>query len=394
MASPARIAVVRQFYVPWDTRVRRAVDALLDAGHEVEVFCLARPGDRLRERRGRLRIWRVPMRHHRAGPLAYAVEHVAFLAAAGALLALRHLRRRFDLVQAHSLPDSVVFAALVPRLTGARVLLDLHECAPEFVATTLGAAAGDPRVRLAAAVEQAAIRFADRAITCTEPMRRAFAARGADPDRIDVVLNAADERVFHPDGTVPDHDPAAGLRLISHGAIEERYGIDTILRAMALLRDELPGLRLQVFGEGSAREPLRELAGRLGVADRVWWSDGLAPIEELVRALERADAGVVAIKRDAFRDLTHCNKMFDLFAMRRPAIVAWTRAVAEYFDGDAVEYFASDDPADLARAIRRLHDDPERRRALVEAAARQSEPHRWPRQRERYLAVVSRLVAV
>jgi glycosyltransferase involved in cell wall biosynthesis len=390
----ARIAVLRQYYFPQDIRVRREVDALLGAGHEVEVICLARAGEPHHERRGRLTVWRLPMRHRRAGATAYVAEHAAFLVAAGTLLALRHLRRRFDVVQANSIPDSVLFAALVPRLMGARLVLDLHETMPEFLATRFGTTAEGLGVRAAAAVEQTAIRLADATLTCTEPMRRAFAGRGADAARVHVVHNAADERIFRADGHVPDHDPRDEFRLICHGAIEERYGHDTVLRAMALLRDDMPHLRFRVFGEGSEKRRFQQLATELGVADRVWWSDGLAPMHELIRGIAQADAGVVAMKRDAFRDLTHCNKMFEFFAMRRPVITSWTRSVAEYFDDEAVEFFTADDPEDLARAIRRLHADPARRAALVDGAARESEPLRWARQRELYLSLIDDVVAV
>lgn len=390
--QPARIAVVRQFYFPLDARVRREVDALLRDGHEVEVFCLARPGEPLRERSDGLTVWRMPFGHRRAGALAYIAEHLAFLLAAGLCLSVRHLQRRFDVVQANSIPDTVVFTALVPRLLGARVLLDLHECMPEFMGTRFGRSPRSLLVRAIAALEQASIRFAHGTITCTEQMRQAFAGRGADPADITVVHNSADEGTFgpRPDGGGTED----GFRLICHGSIEERYGIDTVIRAVALLRDELPDLAFDVYGEGSQREPLIALARELGVGDRVSFSDGFVSLEVLTWAIARADVGIVAMKRDAFRDLTHCNKMFDFFSMRRPAIMSWTRSVAAYFDDEAVEFFRADDPADLARAIRRLHDDPQRRAALVEGAARQSEPYRWPRQREVYLSVVDGIVAV
>jgi glycosyltransferase involved in cell wall biosynthesis len=389
--QPARIAVVRQFYYPLDPRVRREVEALLEEGHEVEVFCLARRGERLRERSAALTVWRMPFSHRRGGAPAYIAEHLAFLVAAGICLSLRHLQRPFDVVQANSIPDTVVFTALVPRLLGARVLLDLHECMPEFMGTRFGRSPSSLFVRTIAALEQASIRFAHEAITCTDQMREAFTRRGADPAVITVVHNSADERTF---GPKPNGLPTGKFRLICHGSIEDRYGIDTVIHAVALLREELPDLVFDVYGEGSQRRPLIELARELGAGDRVHFSDGFVSLEELTAAIARADVGVVAMKRDAFRDLTHCNKMFDFFSMRRPALVSWTRSVAAYFDEEAVEFFRADDPADLARAIRRLHDDPERRATLVEGAARQSEPYRWMWQREVYLSVVDGIVAV
>jgi glycosyltransferase involved in cell wall biosynthesis len=99
------------------------------------------------------------------------------------------------------------------------------------------------------------------------------------------------------------------------------------------------------------------------------------------------------VKRDPFRDLTHTNKMFDFVAMRRPAIVSWTRSVADYFDEEALQYFRSDDPDDLARAIREVRRDPRRRQAMVRRAGELYEAYRWPRQREIYVAVVEKLAS-
>ena len=92
------------------------------------------------------------------------------------------------------------------------------------------------------------------------------------------------------------------------------------------------------------------------------------------------------MRRDAFRDLTHCNKMFDFIAMRRPAIVSRTRAVEAYFGDDCFALFESGDAPDLARAIRALHDDPALGERLVARAAAASAPYRWAEQRRIYLA--------
>ena len=390
----ARVCVVRQGFYPWDPRVRREVEALLHAGHEVDVLCLQRDDEPRTERDGRLTIRRIPLAHERSGALRYLLQYAAFFLAAFFLVGALHARRRYDAIQVHSLPDALVFCALVPRLTGARVILDLHEVMPEFFATRFGTGLDHPGVRLLAFLEQASIRFSTRSITCTEDMKRAFVARGADPAKIGVVLNSADESVFDPGAYERRNGDGDGaFTLIIHGSVEERYGIDTTIEAVKLLADELPDLRLRVYGEGSQLPELHALAERLGVADRVWFSDGFVPIGELVQALADADAGVVAMKRDAFRDLTHCNKMYDLVAMRRPAIVSRTQSVETYFDDDCFALFESSDPESLAEAIRRVHAEPELRTRLVERASAVNEPYRWPRQREVYLAEVESALA-
>ncbi len=387
----ARIGVIRQFYFPCDTRVRREVDALARAGHEVDVICMRRPGQPLYERSGSVAVYRVPLQHKRGGPLRYLFEYLSFPSAAFLCAGALAVRRRWDVVQVNTLPDWLVFAAVLPRLLGARVLLDLHECMPEFFGTKFGATPSHPVVRLLARLEQASIRFADLAITCTEQMRAAFIARGAEGEKIQVILNSADEEIFDPQRYPPTGSGPDGFVLLSHGSIEERYGLDTAIRAVARLTGEIPGLRLEIFGEGAYQDELQELAEQLGVEDRVFFSNGLVPLDELLRAIAAADVGVVAMKRDSFRDLTHTNKMFDFIAMRRPVIVSRTASVEAYFDESCFQLFDSEDDLDLARAIRELHADPGLRERLVSRAAEVNEPYRWPRQRELYRHVVERL---
>jgi glycosyltransferase involved in cell wall biosynthesis len=390
----ARVCVIRQGYFPLDTRVRREVHALAAAGHDVDVICVRRPGQRRRERRGGITAYRLPLPLQRGdGRWRYLLQYGSFALAAGVLCTLLHLRRRWDVVQVNSMPDALVFAAAVPRLLGARVLLDLHECMPEFFSVKFGVDHGHPALRVLRAVEQVSICFADRVITCTDQMRDTFVARGANPDKIDVVLNSADERIFD----VNRHPPAARrpdrFTLLCHGAIEHSYGIDTLLRAAALLRADIPGLRVEIFGDGTYRSELGRLCDGLGLNGSVRVSDGWAPIEELVAAIADADVGVVAMRRNAFRDLTHCNKMFDFIAMRRPVAVSRTRAVEGYFADSCFALFESGDEHDLARAIRSLYDDPELGERLVARAAQVSEPYRWAHQRELYLRAVAGVAA-
>jgi glycosyltransferase involved in cell wall biosynthesis len=125
----------------------------------------------------------------------------------------------------------------------------------------------------------------------------------------------------------------------------------------------------------------------------VWFSRAYVPIDDLLEAIAHADAGVVAMRRDAFRDLTHCNKMFDFISMRVPVLMSRTRSVQAYFDRDCFEFFESGDHVDLAEGIRRLHDDPERRRRLVAHASKTVEPYRWERQCDVYLDHIGELIA-
>src|SRR5213593_723692 len=194
----ARICVIRQWNFPNDPRLGREVGALARAGYDVDVICVKWPDQPLFERSGRLAVFRVPISRRRGGRVRYVVEFATFMVAATLLVALLAPFRRYAVVQVNSIPDSLVFVSLVPRLLGARVLLDLHECMPEFFALKYKLPAQHTLVRALGLCEQVSIRFADAAITCTEQMRERFAERGARKEKIGVILNSFDDQRFDP----------------------------------------------------------------------------------------------------------------------------------------------------------------------------------------------------
>jgi glycosyltransferase involved in cell wall biosynthesis len=387
----ARVLVVRQGWVPLDPRVRREMDALRLDGHTIDVICLERAGYPRRERAEHGTIWRLPALQGRGGPLRYVAQYAWFMLLATIWTSVLQVRRGYDLVQVNSLPDTLVFAAWLPRLLGVPVILDLHETMPEFFATKFDLDLSHRWVRVVGAFEQLSIRFATHVLTCTDQMRDAFVRRGAPAEKITVILNSADENIFVPRARPPDRDRDEFV-VVCHGTIEEIYGHEEMVRAVALLRHTIPDLRLRIFGEGTHLPAIRSLVVALGVEDRVWFSNGFVPLDELIEAIAGADLGVVAMRRDAFRDLVHCHKMFDFISMRVPAVVGRTRSVEEYFDEDCFEFFESRDATDLARAIQRLWNEPARRVQLVEHAAAVNEAYRWPVQQEIYRATVAAVI--
>jgi len=164
-----------------------------------------------------------------------------------------------------------------------------------------------------------------------------------------------------------------------------------VVRAVAALRDRIPGLELRIYGDGPGRAEVQSLARELDVANNVRFSPGWLPLDELLPRILEADAGVVAIRRDGCFDLTHSNKMYDLIALRKPIVMSRTRAVEAYFDDDCFQLFESGSEHDLARAIYELYAHPDIGRRIVAKAARVGEPYRWVHQAKAYLAIMERL---
>jgi len=380
----SRICIVRHYYYPEDPRGRREAEALAAAGHDVEVLALRKAGEAPHDEVNGVRVRRLPVEHRRGSVARYCFEYSAFFLLACLTLTWRHLRRPYAVVQVNTMPDLLVFVAALPKLLGARVVLDLHESMPELFLTKYQVDARHPLVRLLGLAERVSIWFADQAIVCTPQQRDTYVARGARAAKIAVVLNSANAALFRP----RDAGPAPwrcgeSFRLITHGLVEQRYGHDTMVRAIALLRSAIPGLTLDIYGQGRYLPALITLIHELGVADLVQIK-GFVPHEELLVGITRAHVGLVATRRDPFWELAHTQKMFEYVAMRRPVIIGETRAVRDYFDDDCFGFFASHDPADLARRILALYRHPELAQQMVENASRRYEQYCWERQQHAY----------
>ena len=383
--------IVHAYYPLGETRVQREAMALVDHGHDVHVICLRGTGERRRDKIDGVTVTRLPVARHRGRGIAFQLfEYLVFFTLATAALTAMHLRRRFDTIQAHNLPDFLVFAAVVPKLMGTPIILDLHDLMPEFLAARTRSPLNSPMVRAVKLQERLACRFADHVITVTEGWRKTLNERGVPAEKVSVVMNVADVRLFRPREAPIDTTPSR-FEVLYHGTFTHRYGVDLILEAVALLREDLPSLHATLLGDGDARDELLAAVKELGLADHVTISDGMVAAEDLPVAISRAAVGVVPNRSDVFTEGILPTKLLEYVAIGVPVIAARTRTVAEYFTDEQVEFFSPGDAHDLAQHIRILHSDVERRRELASSAVAFNHTYPWGTVSAEYVSLVERL---
>lgn len=394
--SARAVAIVRHSFYPFELNVKREAEALRDAGYQVHVICLRGPGEAARESVEGVEVYRLPVGHKRGKILRYLWEYNAFFVLASLKLAQLHRRHRLAAVQVNTMPDYLVFAALYPKMTGAKVVLHLHEPVPELFRTMFpdrwytGAF-----IWAVARVEQASIRFADRALTVTEQMRQNYVRRGADARKITVIVNVPDDRHFRRERydhlrarieSVKSSEQVRGVfRVLTHGAIEERYGFDTIVRAVAAAKEHVPGIQFRFMGTGEYLAEVLRLAASLNVRDRVNHL-GFVPFEQMIEEILLADVCVVAVKASPYSVLVHTNKMYEYMALERPVIASRLESVAAYAPGDAVLYFEPGNAADLAEKLVWAASHPDDMAQRVVRANTVYERLRWEREKQSYLA--------
>lgn len=387
--TPRRHCMVVDNYYP-DIRVEREARALVRRGHQVDVICLRNEGEPAVEHADGITIHRLPVRRQRGMSLKVQLrEYVSFFLRATFLVTRRHLRRRYDVVQAHNVPNFLVFSAIAPKLSGTPVILDMHDLMPEFFASRFGGRADSLRMRLVRLEERVSAAFADQLITVTRLWADALVERGQRAERVEVVMNLPDEDLFAPRAPVIREAPNP-LTLVYHGTITRRYGIDVLLQALAAVRSRRP-VKLILHGRGEYVPEVERLIGELDLAEVVELSTALLPTDELPGIIGRADIGIVPNRRDVFTDGILPTKLMEYAALGVPAIVSRTGATEAYFSDEMVRYVPAGDPDALADAIVELGDDPRRREAMATAAQAFSTTHRWPEEADRYVELVERL---
>lgn len=396
-STMAKVASVMFSSYPADPRPRRAAEALIQEGMEVDVLCLRDDADQADKAViDGVNVTRIALRKSRAGKLTYFWQYGWFILVSAFILARRTIRQKYDLVHIHNMPDLLVFSAIVPVLFGARVILDLHDPMPELMMTIYGLGTGSRFVRLLKWCEARSVKFSDAVITVNETCRRIFSARTGCTEKISVVMNSPDERIFTPplvqtEGREPG-DNRKPFVIMYHGSLVERHGLDIAIEALAMVREKIPHAELRVYGK---RTPFLDealtKAEEIGVKDQIVWL-GPKCLEGIVEGIRDADVGVIPNRRSIFTELNTPTRIFEYLSQGLPVIAPRAPGITDYFREDEIILFELGSAQDLARKITFAYQFPEEVERIVERGMHIYGMHTWAEERKRFVQLVDSLL--
>lgn len=386
-----RICVVVQSYYLRDPRVRREAEALVEAGYEVDVLTLKDKGEPWKEVVDGVRIYRMPLSRKRSSRKRYIFEYSAFLLMTAIAQAFLHIRRRYALVHVNNMPNILVLSAIVPKLFGAKVLLDVHDPMAELFVSKYGLTENSWPIKVLRLNERISDAFADRVITVSEVMKDRLVKLGVPPDKVEVVLNVPDMKIFKPIQRCNEEGRKKTFTLLFTGTVAERYGLDLTMRVVARLQDQCPGLGLKIVGEGDHMPYLLHLKEELG-ADYV---DFYAPVSitDIPQMASDCDATVQPQLQDCHTDLCFSTKVIESFALGLPVIASATETLKRYFDDTQIVFFEPGDEDGLANAIKSVYFNPELRRSLATEGLRLSMCLNWELEKPKFLKIIETMLA-
>ncbi|MBP5093461.1 MAG: glycosyltransferase family 4 protein [Abditibacteriota bacterium] len=381
-----RICHIVQSYYPRDPRIRREATALVNAGYEVDVVCLKAPDQPKRETFEGVNIIRLPLERRRGKVSRYIFEYAAFLFMAFWYLALRPLS--YSLIHISNLPDFLIFSGAVPKLFGVPILLDEHDPMPEIFEARYKIKHGSKAEKFVEWQQKASLKFATRVITTTDALAENYKNKYYDRD-IRVIMNLPDTALFDGKPKTIENDPSKPFAMVFAGTVTESYNIDVAVKALPIIRKEVPNITLTVIGGGPELGKLKELAKELKVDDIVTFT-GDKPLSEIPGLLEKFDVGVSTLKPTVQSELCFTTKSAEYAAMGLPVLSAHQSLLEKYYPAGMVEYFEPGSPDSFAAGAIRLWQNPDRRREMSQSAQKYvKEKFNWSAESKKYTDLIS-----
>jgi len=385
-------AVVLYSYFATDPRPRREAEALARAGMNVDVLCLHRGGSApWHENANGINVYHMPLRRRRASKLVYMLQYAWFLTCSFFFLSALGLKKRYRLVHVHNMPDFLVFSALLPRLRGAKVILDLHDPMPELFCSIYGLPEKHFIVGWLKKMERRSIGFADLVLTPNLAFKQLFTSRSCAPEKIEMVMNSPETTIFNPAKYPPAARPEKTFKLMYHGLLVERHGLDLAIRAVAQLRERIPGIQLHMYGEPTdylkkIQELVRELA-----LDGLVQAHGYKPLDGIARDISNIDLGLIPNRINSFTQINFPTRIFEYLAMHKPVLVPRTQGIGDYFGEDEILFFEGGSVEDLAAKIEWAWRHPAELQAVMEKGRAVYQKNSWDAEEHRLVSLVAGL---
>jgi glycosyltransferase involved in cell wall biosynthesis len=385
-----KVCMLAYSFYESDNRIMRYARALVERGDEVDVIALGsdekQPAFETVDGVGVYRIQR-RVRNEKS-KYSYLWRLSQFCAKSSFHLSRLHLKRKYNLVHVHNVPDFLVFSAWLPRLAGAKIILDIHDILPEFFANKFRKPEDGTYVKLLKVVEWLSVRFTDHVIISNHLWFDRITARSVSREKCSVFINYVDSDLFGCKRTRNDEK----FVMLYHGGLQRHQGLDVAIRAFARVARRKSGAEFHIYGGGNMKPEWQALAQELGLKEQVLFFESL-PARQIVQVVANADLGIVPKRADSFGNEAYSTKIMEFMSLGVPAVISSTKIDRYYFDDSVVKFFDSGNSDALAEAIFEVSDNHELRRGMVARASQYAVRNSWQNHKVDYLQLVDSLIS-
>ena len=370
-----------------DARIKSYVQTLEDQGHRVDVIALRSDGESSVEQRPMGTTFRIMDKYQGESALMYAWSYLKFFLKSFWLLARRSFGQRYNVVHVHNMPNVLVFAAAIPKLFGARLMLDVHDLMTVNYMAKFGAPESAFPVRILKLEQRVSAMFVNH-VFCADDNQKDYLAEhcGIRKEKVTVLMNLPNVELFRP---VPVEKKSDKFRIVYHGTIARRLGIDLIVQAMAKVAKRVPA-ELWLYGAGDFLPEVMQLSSKLGLDQTIHFSKSFFPVERIPEIVSGMDLGIIGNRRNLACDRYMLPvKLLEYVYLGIPVVAPRLDVISRYFNDEMVRFYEPENVDQMAEAIIELYNDREKRERLARTAAGFYQTHNIKAQAERYLDLLN-----
>jgi glycosyltransferase involved in cell wall biosynthesis len=386
-----KVCMVAYTFYEEDNRVRRYAEALAKRGDQVDAVALRKGGQPKEEILNGVHIYRIQSRVvNEKSKFTYLGRILSFLIRSMLFLTRKQLSgQRYDLVHVHSVPDFEVFSAIVPKLMGSKIILDIHDLLPEFYTSKFKTPKDSFTFSALVAAERMSAAFSDHVIAANHVWEKRIEDRSVGQGKCTTVLNFPDTDIFRKRGRQRDDGKFV---IIYPGTLNYHQGLDIAIRAFARIEAQAPEAEFHIYGEGDQTDMLKSLIDELGLQGKIFLNNRL-PLDEIAGVIESADLGVVPKRKDGFGNEAFSTKILEFMTLGVPVIVPDTLIDQYYFNDSVACFFRANDEKSLADALLLLIKNRDMRQELVANASEFVRKYNWDSNKHTYFELVDSLVS-
>jgi glycosyltransferase involved in cell wall biosynthesis len=372
-----------------DARIKNYVRTLEDKGHHIDVIALRSKEEGAIEERISGTTFRIMAKYQGKSKLVYIWSYLMFFLKSSLLLARHAFAQRYDVIHVHNMPNALVFAAAVPKMLGARIMLDVHDLMTVNYMAKFNVTENNLVVKVLKAEQKFSALLADH-IFCADHNQRDYLIEhcGVEKDKITVLLNLPNVKLFR---TIVPQKKTDAFRIVYHGTIAHRLGVDLIVRAMAKVVTRVPA-ELWVYGAGDYLPEVLALSSELGLERKAHFSGTFFPVEKIPEMVCGMDVGIIGNRRNLACDKYMLPvKLLEYVYLGIPVVAPRLEVINYYFDETMVRFYDPENVEQMANAIVELFYKPDERQRQAHAASSFYQNHNSQAQAEQYLQFISAL---
>jgi len=372
-----------------DPRVIREAEAARDGGFDVDFLTLRRTGAPAAEMLRGVRVIRLNQEKYRGrGHVRYLLAYLEFFLRCFLRTTALHLKRKYRAIHVNNMPDFLVFATVIPKLLGAKIILDIHDPMPNTFASKFKKGEDGIFYRLLLWQERLSAAYCDQVITVHHPVKDGILLKhGLLDESIEVIANFADGNLFP---LRQSYSVDGKIRCAFHGTILERSGLRLLMSALAGMRHK-DRIVVRIIGEGDFSPALREMIDSLGLREVVEFDNKSYPVHEIPKRLEDCNVGLVPLEISSVTNYALPLKLLEYMSLGLPVVAVRSAAISYYFSDEDCIYFEANDPRSLTATLDRIAEDPETLLRYHERSVALRERFSWAGEKTKYVKMLRHL---